>query len=134
MSNGGFGAESMGMPDILVVDDNDMVGDCLCEALSLSGYVVERACHADGGWDAFRQQGARAVITDNVMQGDVLSDLSGLGLAMQIKRTSPKTPVIMLSAIPPQDAARVCDVVLAKPVGVRSLLEALHGLGGRPVS
>jgi DNA-binding response OmpR family regulator len=119
-------------PDILLVEDNDIVAECLCEVLALDGYTVLYARGADEGWRFFREHHPHSVITDNVMNGDRLSDLSGLGLATQVKGASPTTPVIMLSAIPPQEAADVCDTVLCKPVTARVIAETLARLGVHP--
>lgn len=92
------------------------------------GYSVVCAQSIADAWILFGQHRPRAVITDNTMPGGAC----GLDLAKRIKSMFPEVPVIMLSGIPPQEATRVCDVVLAKPVPLRVLCDALRGTGVCP--
>lgn len=120
---------------VLLVDDNEMVAQAIGDLLSVSGYDVIWARSADEGWERFQRDGARVVITDNAMTprlDHIVDDMSGMDLAVRIKRLSPVTPVIMLSAMPPEGAAAVCDAVLGKPVTMRVLLSALLGVGAGP--
>ncbi len=114
---------------VLLVEDNDIVAKCVRDLLSGAGYVVSCADCAEDAWALFRQQGALAVITDNAMRGDPMDDTSGLDLAVMIKTASPRTPVVMLTAAPPHGADAVCDLVLEKPGGIRTLVAALARLG-----
>ncbi len=122
----------MAASPILLVDDNDAVAGALVTVLDLLGYRVTRARSAEEGWAFFIESGACLLLTDNVMDGDAMTDMSGLDLAKRVRSASPATPIVMLSAIPPQDAPSVCDIVLAKPIRIRDLEGALQRLGVHP--
>lgn len=112
---------------ILVVDDDELVSDALCDVLSYLGYTLYRAYTAEEGWSLLQQHNPSVVLTDNRLRGE-LSDVTGLDFARRVKQVSPNTPVIMLSAMPPEEAKAVCDVVLSKPIPMRVLMEALRQL------
>lgn len=112
--------------DILLVEDDNAVRRVVADILSLLGYAVLTAPSGEEGWMLFREHGARAVITDNSMEG-----MSGTELARRVKAQSPHTRVVLLSSIAP-DSGRLCDATLGKPVTFRDLEQCLAGLGVLP--
>lgn len=88
------------MADILVVDDDDVIRDTLCELLSL-----EHSCEtADTAEQALAKLEARAfdvVLTDISMPG-----LSGMELLNRVLRMYPGTPVIMISGLSDEEQAQ----------------------------
>ena len=88
------------MADILVVDDDDVIRDTLCELLSEA-----HSCQtADTAEDALAKLEARSfdvVLTDISMPG-----LSGMELLRRVLQLYPGTAVIMISGISDQEQAQ----------------------------
>ena len=88
------------MAEILVVDDDEIIRETLCELLSL-----DHACQtADTAEDALAKLEAQAfdvVLTDVSMPG-----LSGLDLLNRVVRLYPGTPVIIISGLSDQEQAQ----------------------------
>jgi len=78
---------------ILVVDDEGSMRLALSETLRRGGYAVETAADGFDALQKFRKEQFRAVITDVKMP-----KMSGLDVLKEIKRISPQTPVIMVTA------------------------------------
>ncbi len=106
---------------ILLVEDNEDLGELMVLMLSDLGYCVRYAARGDDAWLDFQEHGARVVITDGHMPG-----IGGLELARRVKQASPTTPVIMAAAHASDEAASVCDTVLTKPVPIADLVGALE--------
>jgi two-component system response regulator PilR (NtrC family) len=87
------------MADILVVDDDEVIRDTLCELLS-----QDHSCQtAETAEDALVKLEARSfdvILTDVSMPG-----LSGAELLKRVLRTYPGTPVIMVSGLSDQEQA-----------------------------
>jgi DNA-binding response OmpR family regulator len=80
---------------VLIVDDNRAYRDAFRRNLLLNDYEV---CEAEDGEEALaalREHEPDVVVTDLQMR----SDREGLDLIQEIRRTSPLTPVIMISAV-----------------------------------
>jgi DNA-binding NtrC family response regulator len=112
-------------PKILVVDDDASFRRVLEYQLKEAGYSV--ACAADGkkALDLFSENPFHAVLTDLDMP-----ELSGNELLRQIKRQSPDTPVIVITAFATIDSA--VDAMkagafhyLTKPLNRDALLHTL---------
>jgi DNA-binding NtrC family response regulator len=88
------------MAEILVVDDDDVIRDTLCELLA-----VDHNCEqADTAEEALRKLGAQSfdvVLTDISMPG-----LSGSELLTRVLDRYPDTPVIMVSGLTDQEQAQ----------------------------
>jgi len=88
------------MAEILVVDDDDIIRETLCELLS-----QDHACHAaDTAEEALAKLEAQAfdlVLTDVSMPG-----LSGFDLLTTVVRQYPGTPVIIVSGLSDQEQAQ----------------------------
>ena len=85
------------MADILVVDDDDVIRETLCELLSAK-YPADTAEEALAKLEAQRFD---VVITDISMPG-----LSGKELLNRVVQTYPGTPVIIISGLSDQEQAQ----------------------------
>ena len=83
----------MSIRPILVVDDEKHLRTALFTALTRLGHAVELAENGQEALRKFQSQRFDLVVTDLKMPG-----LDGLGLLKEIKKISPQTPVIMMSA------------------------------------
>ncbi|MDD5475601.1 MAG: response regulator, partial [Syntrophales bacterium] len=78
---------------ILIVDDEPSMRAALSESLQSCGYDVETADDGQDALDKFRKNTFEVVITDMRMPR-----LGGMEVLAGIKRMSPKTPVIVITA------------------------------------
>ncbi len=91
---------NQGPSRILVVDDDAVARDLLCEALGKEGFAVEAA--ADGAEAIQRGQQTRfdLVLTDLRM-----GPVDGIAVLREFKRLSPDTPVVLLTAFGSMEGA-----------------------------
>ncbi|SRR6266496_2314165 len=87
------------MAEILVVDDDEIIRDTLCELLS-EEYLCQTAQTAEEALAKLEARTFDVVLTDISMPG-----LSGLELLGRVLQEYPKTPVIIISGISDQDHA-----------------------------
>jgi two-component system response regulator RegX3 len=80
------------MPRILLIEDEESLGEALQYQLSREGYVVDRVTDGSVGLARFEASGADLVLLDLMLPG-----LSGEEVCKRI-RTSSSVPVIMLTA------------------------------------
>jgi signal transduction histidine kinase len=126
-----FGAESVVKPDvlpgtieplrILVVDDQPVLCQLLCEHLQGDLHRVETALSGSDALEKFRAAPFDLVITDHVMAG-----MTGEQLAFALKDIRPTTPVILLTGYAGESSAgkKSCaaiDLVLGKPLSRAAL-------------
>lgn len=78
--------------NVLFIDDDEIIRTIVSEILSSGGYVVQTATDGKSGLETFDSQPSDIVVTDIVMP-----EMSGLEVLRVIKKTSPWTPVIVLS-------------------------------------
>jgi two-component system, cell cycle sensor histidine kinase and response regulator CckA len=83
---------------ILVVDDDNSVRRLTTEMLTRAGFAVDAAPDGAAGWEALRAKGYDLVITDNFMP-----NLTGIEMVKKIHAGSMNLPVIMATAILPQE-------------------------------
>ena len=82
----------MPKPQILIIDDDNIILDSLCEFLSIEGYQTTGAASFKAGMEKLRQQKFSLVITDvNMSDGD------GFELLKTIKKDYPETVVIIIT-------------------------------------
>ncbi|HEX2271681.1 MAG TPA: response regulator [Pyrinomonadaceae bacterium] len=88
------------MAEILIVDDDDIIRETLCELLA-----QDHACHsANTAEEALAKLQAQAfdvVLTDFSMPG-----LSGMDLLNRVVALYPRTPVIIISGLSDQEQAQ----------------------------
>ena len=88
------------MADILVVDDDDVIRDTLCELLS-TDYSCQTANTAEDALVKLEAQGFDVVLTDISMPG-----LDGKELLEKVLEMYPGTPVIIISGHSDHEQAR----------------------------
>ena len=88
------------MADILVVDDDDVIRDTLCELLSQE-HTCQTADTAEQALAKLEAQAFDVVLTDLSMPG-----LSGMELLDRVLKLYPGTPVIMVSGLSDEEQAQ----------------------------
>ena len=88
------------MADILVVDDDVVIRDTLCELLS-EKYNCQTADTAEDALKKLEAQSFDVVLTDVSMPG-----LSGMELLNRVLEQYPGTPVIVVSGLSDQEQAQ----------------------------
>ncbi len=88
------------MPDILVVDDDDVIRETLHELLS-ADYSCETADTAEEALTKLQAQRFDVVLTDISMPG-----LNGMELLKRVVELYPGTPVIIMSGLSDQEHAQ----------------------------
>jgi len=88
------------MADILVVDDDDVIRETLCELLS-ADYSCQTADTAEKALSKLQAQQFDVVLTDISMPG-----LSGMELLNRVVDLYPGTPVIIISGLSDQEQAQ----------------------------
>ncbi len=81
------------MKDILVIEDDRKMRDGLVEILKDEGYKVESAENGQSGLDKLKKKDFDIVLTDLMMPV-----MGGMEVLREIKRTKPKTSVIIITA------------------------------------
>lgn len=120
---------------ILVVDDDQAIRTLLSRFLSMMGFEVAVAASGDEALDLVSKESFGAILTDFEMPG-----MDGFTLASNIKSSSPKTPVIMMtgsdrSVVAEKMTKGWVDSVLFKPFRLDDFHETVEGaLTGRHAS
>ncbi len=113
-SRSGFDSLSMSNPKtVLVVDDEKLLRWSLRQKLEAAGYNVLEAETAAAAAKSFQENGPDLVTLDIR-----LPDTNGLKVLLEIKKQSPETPVIMITAYGVVD-----DAVKALQIGAYDYLE-----------
>jgi DNA-binding NtrC family response regulator len=80
------------MPNILLVDDDDLSRGAVHKMLERSGYAVHSTGIGQDALEHYRDQPSNLVITDLIMP-----DLDGLELIQQLRRIDPAVRVLAIS-------------------------------------
>ncbi len=109
--------------NVLVVDDEPLVRWSVAETLEESGYRVTQAGDALSALEALNGKGGAA---DLVLLDLRLPDSSDLGVLSMMRRLSPKTPVILMTAygsdtLRKEARSRGACAVIDKPFDMSSL-------------
>ena len=120
----GAAPASNGSLRILVVDDQPILCQLVCQHLQDDMHTVETAHSGSDALEKFRAAPFDLVITDHVMAG-----MTGEQLAIKIKKLNPKVPVILLTAYggdatSGKEYSKAIDLVLAKPLSRAALRQA----------
>jgi DNA-binding response OmpR family regulator len=87
---------------ILVVEDDISIRQLTTEMLIRSGYRVDAAADGAAGWEALQTERYDLLITDNFMP-----KVTGIEMIKKVHAARMKVPVIMATAILPED-----DIIL----------------------
>lgn len=113
---------------ILLVEDDPSLAMGLCDALEFEGF---RVVHSARGADAIEQ--AKRHSPDCILLDLMLPDLNGYQVCEQIRRSDPRTPILMLTARGQEaDKIRGLDVgaddYVTKPFSVGELLARIRAV------
>jgi len=116
------------MAKILVVDDEPLLVEVLCEELSRAGYEVISATSGNGARRILESESVDLVLTDSRMK-----DGDGLGLLDWIRERHPTRPYVLLSSafadIDPAEAQRRgAQAMFGKPYDFELICETLAKL------
>ncbi|VVP04030.1 response regulator [Pseudomonas fluorescens] len=120
---------------ILVVEDDPLILEFLCEILQDEGFVVQPQISADAA-SAYLEQNAdnvRLLLTDITMPGT----LNGADLANQFGDRWPDKPIMIMSGFETPQSAGVRHSVsfIKKPWALGQLLDCVEGaLKSKPIS
>jgi len=109
---------------VLLVEDEPQVRQVLTAFLEIDGHQVQSADHGAGGLARFLEGEFDLVITDKAMPG-----MSGDQMAVEIKKISPKMPVVLLSGFNSAGESEKIpgvDVIASKPITMPALREAIR--------
>jgi signal transduction histidine kinase len=111
---------------VLVVDDESSIRQLNTEMLTRSGYEVDSAVDGEAGWEALQAQSYDLVITDNFMP-----KITGIEMIKKLHAANMKLPVIMATAIFPQEEFLLnpwlqAVPTLLKPYKTAELLSAVR--------
>jgi signal transduction histidine kinase len=116
---------------ILVVEDDPLVREVVESVLATDGYVVTSVSSAEAALVALPDPALSLVITDHGLPG-----MSGADLARAVKAARPELPVVMLTGwsedLEESAPYGAVDLLLAKPLALMALQEAIRKLLGRP--
>jgi CheY-like chemotaxis protein/anti-sigma regulatory factor (Ser/Thr protein kinase) len=111
---------------ILVVDDQPILCQLLCQYLEEDLHTVETALCGNDALEKFRARDFDLVITDHVM-----AEMTGEQLAATIKKINPLMPVILLTGYTcdptaaTEETPAAIDLILGKPLSRSALRHAL---------
>jgi len=110
---------------ILVVDDQPVLCQLMCQFLENDMHSVETAANGMEALEQFRRGDFDLVITDQIM-----AEMNGEQLAAEVKKIAPRIPVILVTgfgqefrAVDQKESA--IDFVLGKPISRAALRKAL---------
>lgn len=110
--------------DILLVEDDELVRDCLHEALEEAGLIVtDRAC-AEDALELLYAEGAPCVLVTDINLGP---GMDGLAFAAAARRRYPALSVIYISGRHPRLAKLDChERFLPKPFAAALLVRTIR--------
>ena len=116
---------------ILVVDDDPILLETLCDALSGDGHRVVAAGGGAAGIDAFRKSMAKGPRFDLVFTDLGMPQIDGRRVAASIKEASATTPIILLTGwgqrmVDEGDLPPHVDLIMSKPPRIRELRQAVQ--------
>jgi DNA-binding NtrC family response regulator len=113
---------------IMVIDDENIVGRMIKTVLEQDGYIVEAFLNATPALSRLKEEKFDVVITDLKMKG-----IDGMEVLHTVKKESPDTRVIMITAFASLDAAVEAlrgkvDDFFPKPVKIKDLKACIERL------
>jgi DNA-binding response OmpR family regulator len=117
--------------NVLVIDDDDDVRDCIAEYLGIKGFSVAASKDGDEGMRQFLSNGFDLVITDIMMP-----EKDGLSTMIAMQRINPTIKILAISGAEMKNellhAAGTVGAMatLLKPFSMNELLESVRGILG----
>ncbi len=115
------------MKDILVVEDNQELGELLCDFLKAEGYGVQLAASGEEAADYLEREEVRLVVLDIMLPG-----MDGFDLCRQIRKEN-SVPIIMVSARGSKEdklngLLQGADDYIEKPYDIDILIAKINGI------
>ncbi|MBO7564905.1 MAG: response regulator transcription factor, partial [Clostridiales bacterium] len=115
------------MPDIIICEDNQEIGDLLCDFLKKENYTVALAGTGERAIELFDKYGAKLIILDIMLPG-----LDGFSVLSRIRESS-NTHIIIASARGDKDSKLEgltlgADDYVEKPYDIDILLAKIRGI------
>jgi DNA-binding NtrC family response regulator len=112
----------------MVIDDENIVGKMIKATFERDGYTVETFLHAKPALERLKDEKFGVVITDLKMK-----DIDGMEVLKTIKKESPETKVIMITAFASMDTSieafrKSADDFFAKPIKITELKDCVMRL------
>jgi len=116
----------MAKHNIMIIDDERIVGDMAKLSLEQDGFEVETFLNGESALERLKEKEFNVVVTDLKMKG-----IDGLEVLRTVKQLYPNTVVIMITAFANLDVAIEAlrgDVFdfFPKPVKIKELKESIH--------
>lgn len=113
---------------ILVVDDEEMIRDLLCSALTQQSYICHEAANVDEALSILNEQDVDLVISDIMMPGR-----SGVELLRDLKTIDSNIAVLMITGLSDMNTAMECihlgaDDYITKPFGINRVVLTVKNL------
>jgi two-component system OmpR family response regulator len=117
---------------VLVVEDNERVGQFVVKGLREAGHTTEHATHGREGMFLAASEPYDVIIMDRMLPGDI----DGLAIIEVLRKTGNRTPILILSALSEVDdrirgLRSGGDDYLTKPFAFGELLARLDALHRR---
>jgi CheY-like chemotaxis protein len=122
------------MAKLLIIDDDDVIRDMMCEILGSAGYRVDDTDQGNTAIELMRQHHYDIVITDIFMPGK-----SGFEVISEFRREFPQIKIIAMTGSVTIDinnfslkAAPGAEIngFIKKPFSCEELLQAVHAILG----
>jgi CheY-like chemotaxis protein len=109
---------------VLVVEDEPLVREYVCDILGQSGFDVISAATGEEALSRIAEGGVCAVVSDVAMPGNI----NGFELARRVREECPRTGVILVSGVLEPSRADLASGVrfVAKPVKASTLLRLVR--------
>ena len=122
-----FGGGSKVMPDIIICEDNQEIGDLLSAFLKKENYTVAIAPTGERAIELFEKYGAKLLVLDIMLPG-----IDGFAVCSKIRETS-NTHIIIASAKSDKESkleglALGADDYIEKPYDIDILLAKIRGI------
>jgi DNA-binding NtrC family response regulator len=110
---------------ILLVDDEEIILETIGDDLREAGFSVVQANNGTEGLRQFKAGVFNLVISDLMMD-----ETDGFGVLREIKRISPKTPVVIFTGYPSSNAAKEALIlgasdIIIKPSGLGEIFKVI---------
>lgn len=115
------------MVDILIIEDNEELGNLLSDFLAKEGFSVFRACSGEEGLDYLQNNPAKLLILDVMLPG-----IDGFGVCSAIRQRG-NVPILIVSAKSGKDdkikgLTYGADDYIEKPFDIDVLIAKIHAI------
>lgn len=117
---------------ILLIEDDQMLGDYVAKGLREAGHVVDRSEDGKSGLFAVAEEVHDVVLLDRMLPG-----VDGMTILQTMRAANNMTPVLIMTALGEVDdrvegLRKGSDDYLSKPFSLQELIARVEALGRRP--